>query len=268
MDGLTGFRLWAVMVVVATLGGHVIYWGFGTWLYRRYYVKRRDRAAEWKIQSRWVPDKLHRWGIRVAAVNMTIGGVLSGTFAYFYMTRGFSALYLDVDEYGWTYTLVSTVVLYILVEAAAYYTHRWLHVRTMFKRYHQWHHRVVAPTPYVAVTMPPVEFTLLQLTAFLPVLVLPVHAVSFIVVLVYNLLFNLMDHSGIIIEHWLPWHSSSRFHDDHHLHFHCNFGQSLDWFDRFHGTHRRQGRRYGKDVFGGQGEASSPGEQPGAYVEY
>lgn len=270
MDELTGMRLWAMMVTVSTLGGLVIYFGFGTWLYRRYYVQRRDQAAEWKLQSRWVPDGLHRWGITVAAANMTLGGVLSGTFAYFVITEGFSALYFDLDEHGLAYTLLSTIVLYIAVEAAAYYTHRLLHVRFMFKHFHRWHHRVVAPTPFITVTMHPVEFTMLQLTAFLPVLVLPVHAASFIGVLVYNLVFNLMDHSGIRMKHWLPWHSSSSFHDDHHVHFHCNFGQSLAIFDRFHGTHRRHGRRYGKDVFGGRGAPLTPGpaDEPGDYVEY
>ena len=31
-----------------------------------------------------------------------------------------SALYLDVDDYGWGYTLVSTVVVFMAIEAAAY----------------------------------------------------------------------------------------------------------------------------------------------------
>jgi lathosterol oxidase len=44
------------------------------------------------------------------------------------------------------------------------------------------------------------------------------------------------------------------FHDDHHVHFHCNFGQHLTLWDRMHGTLRRVNRRYGAEVFGGRGE--------------
>ncbi|MCA9710069.1 MAG: sterol desaturase family protein, partial [Myxococcales bacterium] len=250
----SGMQLWALMVTVAALGGLVVYFGFGGWLYLRYYVRRRDRADEWKIQpKRWVPDKLHRWGVRVAATNMALGGLITGTFAYLVHTRGISALYLEVDDYGWAYTVLSTVLMFLALEAAAYYTHRFLHGRWMFRHVHRWHHRVVAPTPFVTVTMHPVEFLMLQATAFLPVFLLPVHVVSFGALLVYVLVFNLMDHSGIRIAHWLPWHSSSSFHDDHHVYFHCNYGQILGVFDRVHGTHRRHGRRYGEDVFGGKG---------------
>jgi Delta7-sterol 5-desaturase len=271
MDGLTGLRLWAALVGVAAVGGIVIYFGLGTWLYRRYYVRQRDAAEGWKIQpKRWASAKLHRWAIAVAAGNMALGGLLSGTFAYFVMTEGVSALYFDVDEHGLVYTLLSTVLMFLGLEAAAYYTHRFLHTRFMFKHVHRWHHRLVAPTPFATVTMHPVEFTMLQATAFLPVLLLPVHVVSFIALLAYVLVFNIMDHSGIRMRHWLPWHSSSAFHDDHHVHFHCNYGQNLAIFDRFHGTHRRHGRRYGKDVFGGRGAPMSPGEPdaPGNFVEY
>ncbi len=268
-DGPTGLRLWAMLVTVSALFGLVIYFGFGGWLYRKYYLQRREHAEHWKIQSkRWVPDKLHRWAITVAAGNMVLGGLVSGTFAYYIMQGGYTALYFDVSEYGWAYTLVSTVLLFLAMDAAAYYTHRLLHKRWMFRRFHRWHHRVVTPTPFITVTMHPVEFLLLQAATFLPVFLLPAHVVSFIVLLVYILVFNLMDHSGIHIDHRLPWHGSSRFHDDHHVHFHCNYGQILSFFDRFHGTHRRRNRRYGKEVFGGRGASLGASEADDAYVEY
>jgi Delta7-sterol 5-desaturase len=271
MDELTGLRLWAAIVGVAAVGGLVLYFGYGSWLYLRYYVRRRDEAEAWKLQpKRWPSPKLHRWAIAVAAGNMMIGGLLSGTFAYFVLTRGFSALYLEVEDYGWAWTIASTVLMFFAIEAAAYYTHRFLHTRFMFKHVHQWHHRLVAPTPYATVTMHPVEFTMLQCATFLPVLVLPVHWVAFAGLLVYALVYNLMDHSGIRIKHRLPWHSSSSFHDDHHVCFHCNYGQHIAIFDRLHGTHRRHGRRYGKDVFGGRGAPASPGQadEPGTFVRY
>ncbi len=270
LELLTGFQLWALMVTVAALGGLVLYFGFGGWLYWRFYVRRRHDAAEWKIQpKRFVPDKLHRWGIRVATVNMLVGGLLTGTFAYFVYTHEISALYLDVDDYGWTYTALSVVVMFIALEASAYYTHRFLHNRWMFRHVHRWHHRAVAPTPFVTVTMHPVEFILLQSTAFLPVFFIPVHVAVFGGLLAYALVYNLMDHSGIRMNHWLPWHSSSSFHDDHHVHFHCNYGQHIAIFDRFHGTHRRHGRRYGQEVFGGKGAPiSSDDPKQGEYVQY
>jgi lathosterol oxidase len=57
------------------------------------------------------------------------------------------------------------------------------------------------------------------------------------------------------------------YHDDHHLHFHVNFGQHLSFWDRFHNTHRRVGRRYGVDVFGGKGEPDGSDDK-GELVRY
>ena len=57
MDELTGLRLWAAMVGVATVGGLVIYFGYGTWLYYRHYVRRRDEAEAWKLQPRRWPSR-------------------------------------------------------------------------------------------------------------------------------------------------------------------------------------------------------------------
>lgn len=268
--GLSGLRLWAMLVTVASLGGLVVYFGFGGWLYHRYYVVRRDRAADWKIQPRrFQPPDKHRWGINVAAGNMVLGGLVSGSFAYYVIGGGYSALYFDVADYGLLYTIVSVGLLFLAIEASAYYTHRLLHRKWLFRNFHRWHHRCVAPTPYNTVTMHPVEFLMLQASAFLPIFVLPVHAYVFIGMLVYVLVFNIMDHSGIDMRHLLPWHSTSRFHDDHHVYFHCNFGQNLAVFDRFHGTMRRRNRRYGAKVFGGKGAAVTGGNAEGAeFVEY
>jgi lathosterol oxidase len=270
--GLEGARLWAALVTVSMLGGLVIYFGFGGLLYLRYYVLRRDDAAAWKLQARrFTPRKLHRWATSVAAGNLAIGGLLSGSYAYAISQGGPTALYLDVGEYGWTYTILSTVIGFVLLEAAAYYTHRALHGKWLFRHVHRWHHRVVAPTPFTTTTMHPAEFLAFQATAFLPTFFVPLWAGSFIGLLVYVLIFNIMDHSGIEIHHSLPWQSSSRYHDDHHVHFHCNYGQNLMLFDRFHGTLRRKDRRYGKEVFGGrgapaEGETAPDGGDP--FVDY
>lgn len=43
-----------------------------------------------------------------------------------------------------------------------------------------------------------------------------------------NLLFvhyyNVVDHSGVYTESWIPFMCSSLFHDDHHRCFHANYG--------------------------------------------
>ena len=57
--GMSGLRLWALLVTVASVGGLVVYFGYGGWLYWRYYVRRRDRAVDWKIQPRRFQPAAH-----------------------------------------------------------------------------------------------------------------------------------------------------------------------------------------------------------------
>ena len=55
----------------------------------------------------------------------------------------------------------------------------------------------------------------------------------------------------------MPWQPPTRFHDDHHVHFHVNYGQNLSLWDWAFGTYRREGRVYGEAVFGGRGAPAS-----------
>src|SRR5690606_13456630 len=90
---------------------------------------------------------------------------------------------------------------------------------------------------------------------------IPFHFLSVVAALIYILIFNIIDHSGVDLVSSLPWQGPSRYHDDHHVHFHVNFGQHLMLWDRMHGTLRRENRTYGVDVFGGKGKEGALGAQ-------
>jgi Delta7-sterol 5-desaturase len=261
---------WAWTVAGAMAGGLGILWIVGGYYHLRYYRARRAEPHAWKCQpaKRLRPGQ-EREAMLLSSMNLALGGLVSGSLAYA-LARGWSTpIYFHVAEYGWAYTLGSTVFLFVLVDAIAYYAHRALHHKLFFRHIHRWHHRYLAPTPFVVTAMHPLEFLFFQATTFLPFFLIPFHWVSVIAVLVYALVFNIVDHSGVDLRSRLPWQAPTRYHDDHHVHFHCNFGQHLMLWDRLHGTLRRVNRRYGADVFGGKGApAAGGGGEPGAFVEY
>lgn len=262
---------WAALVVVSILGGLAILWTVGGYYHFKYYVRRKGDPESWKCQPRRFlrPDQQREAMLR-SSLNLSIGGLISGTFIYA-LTRGLKTpIYFDVAERGWAYTLLSTVLFFVLVDGLAYYAHRALHARVLFKRIHHFHHRYVATTPFVVTAMHPVEFLIFQAVTFLPLFVIPFHYLSVILVFVYVLVFNIIDHSGVRLQSRIPWQGASTFHDDHHAHFHCNFGQHLSVWDRLHGTLRRKNRRYGVDVFGGKGatDKQQGGSSDDEYVRY
>jgi Delta7-sterol 5-desaturase len=258
---------WARTVGLSVLGGLVIFWVVAGYYHVRYYVLRRREPERWKCQpGRFLRAEQQRQAMRLSSMNLTLGGIVSGTFIHALDNGLRTPLYFDVADRGWLYTLASTPLLFVLVDGLAYYAHRALHTRALFRRVHHWHHRYVATSPFVVTAMHPIEFLTFQAVTFVPLFVIPFHYVSAIVVFVYILVFNIVDHSGVTLRSVLPWQGPSKFHDDHHAHFHCNFGQCLMLWDRLHGTLRRAGRRYGADVFGGKG---APGEGgAGDFVRY
>ncbi len=115
--------------------------------------------------------------------------------------------------------------------------------------------------------MHPAEFALYQAIMLVPLFWYPIHVVGLVVVLVYQNTIALLDHSGIAFRSHLPWQPPPRFHDDHHVHFHVNYGQTLGVWDRVFGTWRREGRVYGEHVFGGKG-APDPRARTSPRVDY
>lgn len=251
--------------------------GFGLGLYHltalvyywRFYILQKDAFEKWKCQPKRHPREGQvRRAIIESTSAMTVGGIVSGFLVYAIQMGLPTALFFQVSEMGWPYVIGSTVLYFVLLDGGAYYAHRLLHVKPLYMRIHRHHHAYVAPTPWVAAAIHPAELLLLQFTSLIWVFILPMHPGSVITVLVYVLVYNIIDHSGAKVGSMLPWQPHSQFHDDHHAHFHVNFGQHLTLWDRIHGTLRRRGRTYGRDVYGGRGKVGERGSAVAEFVRY
>ncbi len=266
--------LFALCVGGSVAAGLAIFHVVAAYYHVRYYVLRGHEPETWKIQSRQPRPGHQLRAALMSSATLALGGVVTGVLIYC-ITQGWrTPIYYDVADYGWPWTLASGVLLFVLNDAGAYYVHRALHHKKLFRYIHRHHHRFIATTPYVTTAVHPLELLALQAQSFLPLLFIPVHAAAIGVVLTYILVFNIVDHSGVRLTSRIPWQGPSNFHDDHHTQFHCNFGQHLMLWDRLHGTLRRQDRRYGAEHFGGQGvsiddaQATRSPEDLPRFVEY
>ena len=249
------------------LFGVVLFHVVAGYYHIRYYVLRKHEPETWKIQAdRWLLPGQQRQAALMSTGNLVLGGLVTGSLIYA-ITQGMPTLiYTDLDAYPVWWTVLSAPLLFVLNDAGAYYVHRALHHRPLFRRIHRHHHKFIATTPYVTIAVHPLELLALQLSSFLPLFILPFHAGVIGAVLIYILVFNIVDHSGVRLTSAIPWQGPSMYHDDHHTQFHCNFGQHLTLWDRLHGTLRRKKRTYGAEVFGGAGVPSGDGADP--FVEY
>lgn len=255
-------------VAAAIAGGLGMYFGIGGLLELAFY-RRRAAAARWKLQPRrWPNRRARRREIALGAANMTLASIASGLFAHHVATGGTSSIYWDLARHGLVFSIATTLVYFVATDGALYWAHRLLHRPALFRRIHRVHHRWTSPTAFTATAMHPAELVLYQAIMIAPLFVLPIHVVGLVVVLIYQNTIALLDHSGVALGSSLPWQPPPRFHDDHHVHFHVNYGQTLGLWDKIFGTWRRTGRVYGEQVFGGKGAALGPEAGRPRLVDY
>lgn len=260
-----------MFVGAAIAGGLGMYFGIAGAFHLLYYRGRRERAVEWKCQpKRWLSPKQSRQQLVLGTGNMLAASIASGFFSAYLAFGGRSAVYFDWHEHGLLYAALGTVLYFLLTDAGLYWAHRTFHRPLLFRYIHRVHHRYTSPNAFTAMAMHPIELATYQSVMLLPLFVLPVHVAGLIFVLVYQNYVALVDHSGIDFHSWLPWQPPTRFHDDHHVYFHVNYGQNMGLWDRIFGTYRREGRVYGASVFGGRGAPASgvAADAPARYVDY
>ncbi len=261
---LLGFLLGSIGVGVG------LYLIMGGALYLRYYLLRPKEATRWKCQAeRWPSSAMRRYDLKLGLFNITLGSLVSGLLAHAVAAGRFPhGAYVQLSGRNPLLALGSGVAYFFLIDLLLYWAHRIYHRPALFRSIHRFHHRNTTPTPFTAFAMHPIEFLTYESLSVLPLLVLPVYAPVAIAVLLYSHFMALVQHSGIHIRMPLPGVPVSLFHDDHHRHFHVNYGQNLALWDRIFGSLRRHGRRYGVEVFGGQGTPASDAAEFHDFVDY
>ncbi|KAJ5426201.1 hypothetical protein N7465_001271 [Penicillium sp. CMV-2018d] len=128
----------------------------------------------------------------------------------------------------------------LMREALFYYSHRILHIPSLYIRIHKKHHRFTAPIALAAQFAHPIEHIFANtLPITLPPQLLGSHIVTFWVFLAYELVNTATVHSGYDF-----FCHKARAHDLHHEKFNLNYG-SLGLLDWVHGTNQLKKRRTG-----------------------
>jgi lathosterol oxidase len=249
---------------LALAGGLGPYFAIGGYFEWAYYGRRREDSTAWKIQPRRFTPRSRRGAeIAFSVFNLVYASLLSGYLAY--RVAGDNPTRMYWDEHGLGFGVAMTALYFLGTDFGLYWAHRLMHRPLLFRAIHRWHHRTLSPTAFTASAMHPLEFALYQAVAAAPLFLLPIPVWGVVLTLGYHNVVALFDHSGIDFGAWFPWQPPPRFHDDHHAHFHVNYGQTLGFWDWMFGTWRRHGRVYGEHVFGGQGApdpAAITGERP------
>jgi methylsterol monooxygenase len=127
-----------------------------------------------------------------------------------------------------------------------YCYHRYLHSNLcLYKMFHKPHHQFVAPYSWTSHAVHPVEMMLQSIGTMTLPLAIGMHLHVFWLWLCIRQYQGVLDHVGyddlpFFLDPFsiIPGVGGTKFHDDHHQYFNCNYASCFSIIDIIFGTHR------------------------------
>lgn len=198
-----------------------------------------SRLAARKIRGEQPPSGQIRREI-IASLRTVLIFAAFGTSIAVGKAFGLFRIYLDIDDMGTAYLVVSAVLIIVLHDAYFYWSHRFMHRQRWFGRLHRLHHRSNNPTPFTSYSFDAGE-AVINATFFpLVLLVVPAHPLTLLFFTAHMMVRNAIGHCGYEVfpagkdgRPLFDWLTTVTHHDLHHAHAGWNMGLYFTWWDRW-----------------------------------
>lgn len=215
--------------------------------------------------GRLIPRAQQIWfEFRHSLVTVFIFGLVGGGIVFMKLA-GLSKIYDDTATFGYSYLLLSWIILILLHDTYFYFFHRLIHHKWFYSWSHKVHHRSVSPSPWAAESFNVVESLGHGFFLFAACLILPLHEITITLFLMFMIFFNVLGHIGyeVFPASWLKipilkYKNTVTHHAMHHTSFNYNYGLYFTWWDRLLGTeHPHYEKKFNSTVISTEVESSS-----------
>ena len=207
-----------------------------------FWVLLRSRLGHRRIQRRAPKRKSIVHDLKHSVVGL-MAITVATTAVSVLRPLGMMQIYDDPAGLGWGYFALSVGVLVLGHDTYIYWTHRLIHRKALFRRFHAVHHRSSNPNPFSSYSLGWLDGMIHGLYLPLMAVVMPLNLGAIAVFLVLMMTVNVYVHLGYELlprgfarHPVLGWIATSTFHNLHHQRSHCNYGTYFTWWDRLMGT--------------------------------
>jgi len=137
--------------------------------------------------------------------------------------------------------VVQVAISFFVDDFCFYIYHRVLHeYPQLYVRFHKPHHVFTAPFVWTSHAVHPVEIILQSIGAMMGPIIFSMPLRHYWVWLTIRQIQGVLDHTGYDFPwdpiRWVPGVGGTKFHDDHHRHFTCNYASCFSFIDDMFGT--------------------------------
>ena len=199
----------------------------------------------------WESRRLHDLDGRKSKINSEIKWSLlsclifavPGALMMTLIVSGYTKVYFNPLEYSLLYLPLSLFIYLFLHDTYFYWTHRWLHIPRIYRRFHQIHHESINPTPWTSFSFDPFESVIQAIIIPILVFIIPIHISMVLLLLTLMTIFAVINHTGYevyprswMIGFWGKNWITPTHHTLHHHKFNCNYGLYFRFWDKLMNT--------------------------------
>lgn len=204
-------------------------------LYLIFYVWQKAHFQKLKINEKTAPLSIMKWEMLFSLISFFVFA-LAGWGMDISIAKGYSTLYVDADQYGWMYLVISLALAFLIHDTWFYWSHRFLHWKPVYRVVHSLHHRFHNPNPFTAFAFHPVEAVVQIGVIPLISFILPVYEGVLIFFATFVFFMSVYGHLGFELrankKGVFKIFNTAIHHNQHHRYFHCNYGIYFNFWDR------------------------------------
>lgn len=130
-----------------------------------------------------------KWSVISSSVFALSGAILINLWQ-----SGKTLIYTDIGRYGFLYLIISLPLLMFVHDTYFYWTHRLLHSKVLFKRFHLAHHQSRIPTAWTSFAFHPGEAIIQAIILPLMLMIIPVHWMVLVAFLMIMTILGILNH--------------------------------------------------------------------------